>query len=185
MFWGEDRTWARSMSNVIVSVFNFNFSLKNLLGSPCHTSPGLSWKASWISVNRLVWKSGFLGNSYQIIMEGLLGASYQISLEGLLDTSYQFSLVPSSYLDFFYWLVLIYGKSTCKSQNSKVTNCYFWDNTSLSTNYKVYWCLKPINKRFCTYNHFVFQIQPSHQCIYIPYGGDEIKYREYEVLVLN
>uniref|UniRef100_A0A1B6LS60 Uncharacterized protein n=1 Tax=Graphocephala atropunctata TaxID=36148 RepID=A0A1B6LS60_9HEMI len=29
------------------------------------------------------------------------------------------------------------------------------------------------------------KIQPSHGCLYIPYGGHEIKYKEYEVLILN
>ncbi|XP_054280297.1 protein lifeguard 1-like isoform X1 [Macrosteles quadrilineatus] len=29
------------------------------------------------------------------------------------------------------------------------------------------------------------KIQPSHRCLYIPYGGHEIKYHAYEVLILN
>jgi len=29
------------------------------------------------------------------------------------------------------------------------------------------------------------KIQPSHGCLYIPYGGEELKFFEYEVLVLN
>ncbi|XP_054280246.1 calcium-binding protein P-like [Macrosteles quadrilineatus] len=29
------------------------------------------------------------------------------------------------------------------------------------------------------------KIQPSHQCLYIPYGGEELKYHTYEALVLS
>ncbi|XP_017783296.1 PREDICTED: natterin-4-like [Nicrophorus vespilloides] len=34
-------------------------------------------------------------------------------------------------------------------------------------------------------SHTVGKVHPSHGCCYIPFGGEEIKYEEYEILVLE
>lgn len=35
------------------------------------------------------------------------------------------------------------------------------------------------------YPDVMFQVHPSHGCLYIAWAGEELKYFEYEIMVLN